>query len=94
MNQEKVQAAAPIVNRTLTGRVVGDKRNKTISVLVERRVKHPIYGKIMIKSTKYHAHDEDGSYGVGDLVEISESRPISKTKTWVVCRLVKKAQIL
>lgn len=80
--------------RTLVGKVVSDKRAKTVTVLVERRVKHPIYDKIVIKSSKYHAHDESGEYKMGDVIEIAESRPISKTKNWVVTRLVQKAAIV
>ena len=79
------------LKRTLIGKVVSDKRAKTVTVLVERRVKHPLYDKIMIKSSKYHAHDEQGEYKTGDTVEITESRPLSKTKNWVVSRLVQKA---
>ncbi len=79
------------LKRTLVGKVVSDKRAKTVTVLVERRVKHPIYDKIVIKSSKYHAHDEQGSYHLGDMIEITESRPISKTKNWVATRLVEKA---
>lgn len=78
--------------RTLIGRVVSDKRSKSITVLVERRTKHELYGKIVARSRKYHAHDENGEYHMGDIVEISESRPISKTKSWVVTRLVEKAR--
>ena len=74
--------------------MVSDKRAKTVTVLVERRVKHPIYDKIMIKSSKYHAHDEQGEYKLGDVVEITESRPLSKTKNWVATRLVQKAGLL
>ena len=80
--------------RTLVGRVVSDKRAKTVTVLVERRVTHDLYGKIVGKSRKYHAHDEKGEYKLGDTVEIAESRPISKTKSWVVTRLVQKARIV
>jgi small subunit ribosomal protein S17 len=80
------------LKRTLVGKVVSDKRAKTVTVLVERRVKHALYGKIVIKSSKYHAHDEKGEYKMGDVVEIAEGRPISKTKSWVVTRLVEKAQ--
>ena len=79
------------LKRTLIGKVVSDKRAKTVTVLVERRVKHELYGKIVGKSSKYHAHDEKGEYQVGDTVEITESRPISKTKNWVASRLVQKA---
>ena len=78
--------------RTLVGRVVSDQRAKTITVLVERRVKHELYGKIVARSRKYHAHDENNEYKIGDVVEISEGRPISKTKAWVVSRLVEKAR--
>ena len=77
--------------RTLVGEVVSDKRNKTITVLVVRRTKHELYGKIVAKSSKYHAHDEAGVYKTGDLIEITESKPISKTKNWVATRLVEKA---
>ncbi len=83
---------APAKNtRTLVGKVVSDKRSKTVTVLVERRVTHELYGKIVARSSKYHAHDEKGEFKLGDVVEIAESRPISKTKNWVVTRLVKKA---
>ena len=83
--------AKPSLKRTLIGTVVSDKRNKTVTVLIERRVKHPIYDKIVIRSSKYHAHDENGEYKLGDTVEITESRPLSKTKNWVATRLVQKA---
>ena len=78
--------------RTLVGKVVSDKRAKTITVLVERRTKHELYGKIVARSSKYHAHDENGEYKMGDVVEIAEGRPISKTKSWTVTRLVEKAR--
>jgi 30S ribosomal protein S17 len=78
--------------RTLTGRVVSDKMDKTVTVLVERKVKHPLYGKVIRLSKKYHAHDEGNELQVGDLVEIQESRPLSKTKTWNVSRLVEKSR--
>ena len=94
MSQTAVNSA-PVKNcRTLVGRVVSDKRNKTVTVLVERRVRHELYGKIVGHSRKYHAHDENGEYRLGDVVEIAEGRPISKTKTWTVTRLVEKAQQL
>ena len=80
--------------RTLVGRVVSDKRAKTVTVLVERRAKHELYGKIVAHSRKYHAHDEKGEYHLGDLVEIAEGRPISKTKSWVVTRLLQKAALV
>ena len=79
------------LKRTLIGKVVSAKRAKTVTVLVERRVKHELYGKIVAKSSKYHAHDEKGEYKMGDTIEITESRPISKTKNWVVSKLIQKA---
>lgn len=82
------------IKRTLVGRVVSDKMDKTVAVLVERRVKHPIYGKIMTRSRKYLAHDEANEMGMGDLVEIEESRPISRSKAWRVTRLLEKAVIV
>ncbi len=96
MSEAQTQAAeAPVKNRrTLVGRIVSDKRNKTVTVLVERRVKHELYGKIIGRSRKYHAHDENGEFHMGDLVEISEGRPISKTKSWVVTRLLEKARVV
>lgn len=78
--------------RTLTGRVVSDKMEKTVTVLVERRVKHPLYGKIMTRSKKYHAHDEQNEFHEGDLVMIEECRPLARTKAWRVIRLVEKAR--
>lgn len=82
------------LKRTLTGRVVSDKMDKTVTVLVERRVKHPLLGKIVVRSAKYHAHDETNQYKTGDLVEISETRPVSKTKAWSVVRLLEAARII
>jgi len=79
------------LKRTLIGKVVSDKRAKTVTVLVERRVKHPLYDKIVAKSSKYHAHDENGDFKMGDVIEITESRPMSRKKSWVVSRLVQKA---
>ena len=78
--------------RTLQGKVVSDKMDKTVTVLVERKVKHPLYGKIIRLSTKIHAHDENNQSGIGDVVVIAESRPLSKTKSWVVKELVEKAR--
>ena len=74
--------------RTLQGRVVSDKSDKTVTVYVERKVRHPLYGKIIRKSTKIHAHDENNQYKIGDVVVIAESLPLSKTKSWVVLKLV------
>jgi len=82
------------LTRTLVGKVVSDKRAKTVTVLVERRVKHELYGKIVSLSSKYHAHDEKGEYKMGDTIEITESRPISKTKNWVVSKLIQKAAMV
>ena len=70
--------------RILVGTVTSDKTDKTVTVLVERKVKHPLYGKIIRHSKKYHAHDEANEYTIGDVVRIEETRPISKTKTWAV----------
>jgi small subunit ribosomal protein S17 len=93
MSEAQTQVPAKAKNtRTLIGKVVSDKRAKTITVLVERRSMHELYGKIVAHSSKYHAHDEKGEYKMGDVVEIAESRPISKTKSWVVTRLVQKAE--
>ena len=78
--------------RTLRGKVVSNKMDKTVTVLVERKVKHPLYGKIIRLSTKVHAHDETNQYDIGDIVIIAESRPISKTKSWVVKELVEKVR--
>lgn len=78
--------------RTLQGRVISDKMDKTVTVLIERRVKHPLYGKIIQRSTKIYAHDERNECKVGDVVVISESRPLSKTKSWVVQELLEKSQ--
>ena len=77
--------------RTLIGRVVSDKMDKTVTVLVERRVKHPMYDKIIVRSSKYHAHNEGNEAKSGDLVEIQECRPLSKTKAWQVTKLLEKS---
>jgi small subunit ribosomal protein S17 len=89
MNAEKKS-----LTRTLVGRVVSNKMEKTVTVLVERRVKHPLYGKYIVKSNKYHAHDETNALNEGDIVEIAESRPLSKTKTWAVTRVVETVQTI
>lgn len=78
--------------QTVTGRVVSDKMNKTITVLVERRVKHALYGKVVTRSNKYHAHDENNACKAGDLVEIQAARKLSKTKAWRVLRVIEKAR--
>ena len=85
MSQEKRQ-------RTETGRVTSDKMDKTITVVVERRVKHPIYGKYIRRTSKYHAHDENNQCKEGDLVTITECRPISKSKTWRLLEIVERAE--
>ena len=76
--------------RTETGRVISSSRDKTITVLVERKVKHPLYKKIMRRSSKLQAHDQDNTCGEGDLVTIKECRPLSKTKSWELLKVDKK----
>ena len=80
------------LKRTLVGTVVSDKMDKTVTVLIERRVRHPLYGKIIVRSNKYHAHNEGNVAKSGDTVEIQEGRPISRTKSWTVTRVVQQAQ--
>lgn len=80
--------------RTLVGKVVSNKMDKTIVVRVERRVKHPLYGKIVNRSKKYKAHDETNQYNEGDIVEIAEGRPISKDKSWTAVRLVEAVRVI
>jgi len=84
-------AEAENLARSLTGKVVSDKMDKTIVVLIERRVKHPIYGKYVSKSSKLKAHDEQNECKMGDLVTISESRPLSKTKSWALVKIEEHA---
>ena len=95
---DQVQQDAPPPRKALIasfiGRVVSDKMDKTVTVLVERRVKHPIYGKVVTRSSKYHAHDEANEVKVGDLVEIVATRKVSKTKAWRVAKVLQKAQIV
>jgi small subunit ribosomal protein S17 len=87
------EAAAPVKNqRKLVGRVVSDKMQKTVTVRVERRVRDPLMGKIITRSKKYHAHTETNEFKEGDLVEIAECRPLSRTKSWKVTRLVEKSK--
>ncbi len=90
MNDQEKSA----LKRTLIGKVVSDKMDKTVSVLIERRVKHPLYGKIVRRSKKYLAHDETNQAKIGDLVEIQESRPISRNKSWVLSKVIQVAQIV
>jgi small subunit ribosomal protein S17 len=77
--------------RTLQGRVVSDKMDKTITVKIERRVKHPVYGKYITRSSKVHAHDEENKAGTGDTVLVMESRPLSKSKSWTLVEIVEAA---
>lgn len=79
--------------RSLTGRVVSNKMNKTVTVLVERRVKHPVIGKVIRLSKKYHAHDENNECNEGDTVQIEESRKLSRTKAWKVSKLIERARV-
>jgi small subunit ribosomal protein S17 len=92
--QPAAEAATKAIASTLIGRVVSDKMDKTVTVLIERRVKHPLYGKVVTRSRKYHCHDENNEYRQGDLVEIRASRKLAKTKAWVVTRLVEKARLV
>lgn len=88
------QATEQKNRRTLQGRVVSDKMAKTVTVLVERRVKHPVIGKVMIRSRKYHAHVEGLEAASGDLVQIEECAPVSKTKAWRVTQVVEKSRAI
>ena len=92
MAAESGKAAAQASKRALVGRVVSNKMHKTVTVLIERRVRHPVYGKYLVRSTRLHAHDETDSVGEGDLVEIAETRPLSRTKCWTVTRVVESAK--
>mgnify|MGYP001550436454 CR=1 FL=1 len=95
MSPTPEQAAAPAKNqRKLVGRVTSNKMNKTVVVRVERRVRDPLMGKTLTRSRKYHAHVESGEFGEGDLVEIAECRPMSRTKSWKVTRLVEKSRVV
>jgi len=92
MNQVANQAANK-TKRTLTGVVTSDKMDKTVTVLVERRVMHPVLGKVVRRSKKYHAHSENNEFKTGDTVMIEETRPVSKTKAWAVTKLLEKARV-
>jgi len=87
MSEQKAQKA----QRTIQGRVVSNKMHKTVTVLLERQVQHPLYGKIVRRSTKVHAHDENGECKEGDVVRIAECRPLSKTKNWRVIEVLTRA---
>ena len=84
-------AQAEKIARTLAGKVVSDKMDKTITVLIERRVKHAMYGKIVSKSSKIKAHDANNDCNIGDVVEIAETRPLAKTKSWELVKIVERA---
>ncbi len=91
---ETTQTTPAKRQRTLIGKVVSNKMDKSVVVLVERRVKHPIYGKIVVRSNKYKAHDESNEINEGDTVEITEGRPISRSKSWSVVRLIEAARVI
>lgn len=76
------------LKRTLSGRVISNKMNKTVTVLIEKRLKHPLYGKFITRTKKYHVHDEENQSKIGDIVIIEECRPISKTKNWKISNKV------
>ncbi len=80
------------IQRTMQGKVVSNKMDKSITVLIERKIKHPKYGKMIRRSTKLHAHDENNVCNIGDIVSIKESRPISKTKAWTLVEVIEKAE--
>ncbi|MFA5522056.1 MAG: 30S ribosomal protein S17 [Castellaniella sp.] len=95
MSETQTPAAEPVKRkRSLTGKVVSNKMDKTVVVQVDRRVKHPVFGKFIIRSAKYKAHDENNQYNEGDTVEITEGRPISRHKAWTVVRLVEAARVI
>jgi len=85
-------ATESTLKRTLTGKIVSDKMDKTVTVLVERRVMHPVLGKVVRRSKKYHCHSENNEFKAGDMVLIEETRPMSKTKAWRVAKLLEKAR--
>ncbi len=89
---EETKSAERNLRKIRTGVVRGSKMDKTITVAVERRVKHPIYGKFVKKTTRFHAHDEKNECGIGDIVKIMETRPLSKTKRWRLVEVVEKAK--
>ena len=84
-------AATERRTRVVTGKVISNKMDKTVTVLLERRVKHPVYGKYITRSSKIHAHDENNQCSVGDTVTVAETRPISRTKTWKLLEVVESA---
>ena len=92
MAEAGVETSAETLARTVSGTVVSNKMDKTITVLIERRVQHPVYGKIIRRSSKIHAHDEDNACSIGDTVTVSECRPLSKSKTWMLKSIDEKAR--
>jgi small subunit ribosomal protein S17 len=88
MSEQNDTAAAGTNSRTVIGRVTSNKMQQTATVLVERRIKHPIYGKYMRRSKKYHVHDENNELNIGDTVQIKECRPLSKTKSWMLDKVL------
>ena len=91
MSEQNTNQVNASEQNTLTGKVVSDKMDKTITVLIERRIRHAKYGKMLRRSTKLHAHDENNECGIGDTVRIKSTPPLSKTKSWVVVDIVEKA---
>jgi len=89
---EEISESNELSKRTATGTVVSNKMDKTITVLIERRVQHPVYGKIIRRSSKIHAHDADNNCNIGDVVTIKECRPLSKTKSWMLESIVERAR--
>jgi len=91
-NEQKVTDTARNLRKTRTGKVVSDKMNKTIVVAIVDNVKHPVYGKVMHRTVKIHAHDENNECGIGDKVSVMETRPLSKTKRWRLVEIIEKAK--
>ena len=91
MTATDTQAAQEKVQRTLTGSVTSDAMDKTVTVMIERRIKHPVYGKYITRSTKLHVHDENNECDKGDVVVIEQCRPMSKTKSWNLVKIIEKA---
>lgn len=89
MTEERSKAV-----RTLVGRVVSDKMDKTVTVVVERRVKHPVYGKYITRSSKVHAHDENNDCRIGDLVTVKETRPVSRSKSWALVSIDQRSELV
>ncbi len=92
MAEAEQSAASEKLARTVTGTVVSNRMDKTITVLIERRVQHPVYGKVVRRSSKIHAHDEENACSIGDTVTVSECRPLSKSKTWMLKSIDEKAR--